>query len=298
MIEIELAHADLARMRFAHSPIRELVASLRTLQDPTRRAMHRQWLATVSGQLGGLDLALLTALAPSGRLMPDFVTPLPTGLWGVLGDELDAVEATPPEYARAELEVVYPNGLLPAALRGLYEDPAAHLPAVAGQLRTYWQVAVQPVWPQLQALCMADIGYRMEQFANGGIARVLDGLHREVSLEGDRLRIDKPHHGLHRVDLNGAGVVLVHSAFSRPTLVVTCCGNDQPLLSYPPRGEQTERSPAAPHRITDLAPEQGPVGPRLRPRHRGTMPRITRRGIESSQQWSANADGWNGHCHG
>jgi DNA-binding transcriptional ArsR family regulator len=236
MIEFELAHADLARMRFAHSPIRELVASLRTLQDPTRQQMYRQWLSAVSGQLGRLDLALLTALAPSGRLMPDFVMPRPTGLQGALGDELDAVAATPPEYVRAELEVVYPQGQLPAALRGLYADPAAHLPAVAGQLRAYWQVAVQPVWQRLKALCMADIGYRMERFAHGGIACVLDGLHREVSLDGDRLRIDKPHHCLHRVDLHGAGVVLVPCAFSWPTLLVTCCGSDQPLLSYPPRG--------------------------------------------------------------
>ena len=34
MIEIVLVHSDLARLRFAHSPIEELVASLRVLQDP------------------------------------------------------------------------------------------------------------------------------------------------------------------------------------------------------------------------------------------------------------------------
>ena len=36
MIEIVLAHSDLARVRFAHSPVWELVASLRVLQDPGR----------------------------------------------------------------------------------------------------------------------------------------------------------------------------------------------------------------------------------------------------------------------
>ncbi|HEV8163032.1 MAG TPA: DUF5937 family protein [Actinomycetota bacterium] len=236
MIEIELAHADLARLRFAHSPIRELVASLRTLQDPARRQMYRQWLSSVRGQLGGLDMALLTALAPSGRFMPDFVLPNPAGLHGVLGDELDEVAATPPEHVGAELDLVYPQGSMPAALRGLYEDPAAQLPAVVAQLHAYWRVAVQPVWPRLEALCMADVGYRMQRFAHGGIARVLDGLHQEISLVGDRLRIDKPHHCLHRVDLDGSGVILVPCAFSWPTLMVSCCGTFQPLLSYPPRG--------------------------------------------------------------
>ena len=35
MIELVLAHTDLARVRFAHSPVRELVASLLVLQDPS-----------------------------------------------------------------------------------------------------------------------------------------------------------------------------------------------------------------------------------------------------------------------
>ena len=40
MIELVLDPTDLARVRFAHSPIRELVSSLLVLQDPSRRVMH------------------------------------------------------------------------------------------------------------------------------------------------------------------------------------------------------------------------------------------------------------------
>jgi len=70
MIEIVLAHSDLARVRFAHSPIEELVASLRVLQDPGRQLMYGRWLAATRSRLGGLRLELLTALAPTGRYLP------------------------------------------------------------------------------------------------------------------------------------------------------------------------------------------------------------------------------------
>jgi len=52
MIEMVLAHVDLARVRFAHSPVRELVASLLVLQDPSRQRIHGRWLSTVRRQLG------------------------------------------------------------------------------------------------------------------------------------------------------------------------------------------------------------------------------------------------------
>jgi hypothetical protein len=46
MIELALDHVDLARVRFAYAPIRELVSSLLLLQDPSRQPMYGRWLAT------------------------------------------------------------------------------------------------------------------------------------------------------------------------------------------------------------------------------------------------------------
>jgi hypothetical protein len=96
MIEIVLAHSDLARVRFAHSPIEELVASLRVLQDPSRQLMYGRWLAATRSRLDGVRLELLIALAPTGRYLPAFLFPPPTQSWGVLADELARVAASPP----------------------------------------------------------------------------------------------------------------------------------------------------------------------------------------------------------
>jgi DNA-binding transcriptional ArsR family regulator len=236
MIELVLAHADLARVRFAHSPIHELVTSLLVLQDPSRRPMYGDWLSSVRPRLDGLQLELLTALAPPSRYLPAFLFPAPAVPRPVLADQLEAVVASPPAMVRAELDRAWEGRPLPSGLLPLYGDPAGHLPAVAEALQRYWEVAVLPVWPRLQAVCTLDLTYRMERFSDGGLARVLADLHPELAMDGDRLRIDKPHHCHQVFDLAGTGIVVMPCAFAWPCLLVDCCGVDQPALVYPPRG--------------------------------------------------------------
>jgi DNA-binding transcriptional ArsR family regulator len=177
-----------------------------------------------------------------------FLFPAPAVPRPTLADELEAVVASPPAVVRAELDKVWERRPLPSGLRPLYEDPAAHLPAVAEALRRYWEVAVLPVWPRLQAVCALDLTYRMERFADGGLARVLADLHPELAMDGDRLRIDKPHICHQCYDLAGAGIVVVPCAFAWPCLLVDCCGVDQPAVVYPPRGvAELWEEPSAEH---------------------------------------------------
>jgi DNA-binding transcriptional ArsR family regulator len=105
---------------------------------------------------------------------------------------------------------------------------------------------VEPVWPRLRAASAADVAYRVERFADGGLARVLADLHPEVVLDADRLRVDKPHHCSHRFDLAGMGILLLPCAFIWPTVMVECCDTEQPTLTYPTRGvaELWQEAPA------------------------------------------------------
>ena len=63
-----LRSEDVARIRFAFSPMWELVASLRTLQDPARQSIHLPWIKCVRPRLAGLDLTELFAPRPAERL--------------------------------------------------------------------------------------------------------------------------------------------------------------------------------------------------------------------------------------
>jgi DNA-binding transcriptional ArsR family regulator len=263
MIEIVLAHSDLARMRFAHSPMEELVASLRVLQDPGRQLMYGRWLSATQPRLDGLRLELLTALAPTGRYLPSFLFPPSTQPWGVLADELVQVAASPPALVRAELDTVREGQPLPAVLEPLYDDPAGQLRGVVQELARYWQAAIEPVWQRVRGLCTADLAYRMEQFANGGVAQVLGDLHPDLGFSDELLLVDKPHHCSHRFDLAGTGIVLAPCAFTWPSLIVGCCGLDQPVLIYPPRGLAELWQDSRPEQVDPLSALVGRTRARL-----------------------------------
>jgi DNA-binding transcriptional ArsR family regulator len=236
MIELVLSPEDLGRVRFAHSPVRELVASLRTLQDPGRAQVYGSWLAGAKQRLGDLDLELLTALAPLRQNQWNFLMPPLTVQWGHLDDELAGIAATPPEVVRAELESACHGGVVPEILRPLHDNPAVELKRVVEEMARYWDAVVAPVWPQVRALVMSDLFFRLEQFATHGLAAVVGQLHPEVRLEGDRLTIAKKHQCVQRYDLTGSGVLLVPCVFTWPTLLVMCCEVSQPSLTFPPRG--------------------------------------------------------------
>ena len=94
MVVFEFTLADLARMRFAISPMWELVTSLRVLRNPQPAALHLPWVREAMPIAAGLDLALAFALAPPDGYLPDFLTPPPHGPVPALDDELDRMVAT------------------------------------------------------------------------------------------------------------------------------------------------------------------------------------------------------------
>ena len=232
MIELALRQADVAQIRFAHSPLQELVGSVITLQDAARQPMHRRWLRWAEPRLHGGCFDLLFALMPANRYYPDFLTPMCGSGTNEFVDELEAVRATPAEQVRAELDDM--DGELPAAARALYEDPARQLGRVVDQLRAYWRLVLEPVWPRVSALTADDVGYRLQQCADEGIGRVLNSVSAHVVFHGDVLMVDKRYTCRH--DLGGAGLLLVPCVFVWPTVTVTCCGAAQPSITYPPRG--------------------------------------------------------------
>ena len=55
-VEWRFTADDVARLRFAFSPLWELVMSLRVLRAPSRHSLHLPWLRAVRPRLGDLDL--------------------------------------------------------------------------------------------------------------------------------------------------------------------------------------------------------------------------------------------------
>jgi DNA-binding transcriptional ArsR family regulator len=231
MIEYVLGQADVARVRFAQPVLYEVVASLRAVRDQ-RHLMFGGWLRGAAPRLRGVRLDLLTALVPPGPLVPDYLLADVPG--GDIEVELEALREASPAVVRAELDQLRRGGAVPSPLRPLYDDPARHLPAVADELRRYWQAAIEPLWPRIRAVGLADIGYRLDRFASGGVAQLLSGLNPDVAFDGDTITVRRA--GTARGLLDGRGVVLVPSVFVWPGVLCSGPAARQTVICYAPRG--------------------------------------------------------------
>ncbi|WP_141578897.1 DUF5937 family protein [Actinomadura sp. WMMA1423] len=238
MLDLEFTTADLARTRFAFSPLWECVAALRTPVEPAAHALHRRWLTAATPRIAELRsagrIALLDALVPPPpRFLPSFLAPTPRVSTPGLDEELAALQAVPARQVRAELERT--GGVRTAPLRELYADPADGLARLAREVRAFWDAALAAAWPRVRELLEADVLFRARAQADGGSAGLLNALDPAIRWRGDTLSIRLVHHSAaHRLD--GRGVVLVPSAFAWPRVYVKTGGTWPVTVRYPPRG--------------------------------------------------------------
>ncbi|GAA4892091.1 DUF5937 family protein [Streptomyces coeruleoprunus] len=233
--EFTFTPADLARLRFAFSPVSEAVASLRLLQDPGRHALHLPWIRAVRPRLGAMDLRLLFALAPLGPYLPDFLTPPPTSPLPDITAELGLVASADPDVAAAEVARVPAADTAP--VREFLADPAAGTARVAAQLRLYWDTALAPYWPQIRGLFESEVLRRSRQLAREGAAVMFNDLHENVRWEAGVLRV-RTLAWQRSGPLFGDGIILVPSVFQWPDTLVMA-EPYQPMLIYPAPGVAT-----------------------------------------------------------
>ncbi|MGW0856667.1 DUF5937 family protein [Streptomyces sp. NPDC002690] len=244
---------DLLRCRFARSPLWETVAAVRTLADPRRQVYHLPWLRTLDPRLDEKQLSPLLALLPRTGYTPDFLTPPPAGPASEIEEELARVADTPIAHVREELDRCLHGPerntpLPPDRADRLLADPGRTLASLVTLIRTCWNWLVAPQWPRLRDVLDADIGVRSRQLTEGGLHRVLTGLHPAITWdEPGALRIAAPHRSRH--PLNGQGLLLLPSAFVWPALTVVVEAPWQPTVIYPARGIgdlwQSSPSPSA-----------------------------------------------------
>jgi DNA-binding transcriptional ArsR family regulator len=239
---------DLARVRFAISPLFELAASWQVLRDPARHSIHAPWIAVARERIAGLDLAMLDAVIPEGPYLPDFVTPPPERARTDLAVELRRVRATVPEQVAQELGWAYPGRRLPPAARILIDDPKAGLRRLTSVMESYWERALAPWWERLRATLEADIAYRGARLAEGGPVAAFADLHPAVSWRDGSLDVRRPYEAT--VPLEGRGLVLLPVVFAWGHVWAMIDPPWQPTLVFPPRGvgllwERPQRAPGA-----------------------------------------------------
>lgn len=225
---------DLARTRFALSPMYELVSGLRTLRRPAQAAINLPWIRAALPIAHELGLEPWLSLIPPRGYSPDFLAPPPGTPLATFAGELDAVRATPADRIRAELEIVARRTGSSSAIEAMRDRPRRELVRLCDLLEEFWARAVEPHWPRIRALLEADLRHRSRRLTEGGPVRLFDDLHPNVAWAADRLTIEMPW--TDTVELGGRGLLLLPCALLAAHPVAVADEPWQPTLIYPARG--------------------------------------------------------------
>ncbi len=238
LAELVFSASDLAQMRFAVSPMWEVVTSFRLQNSASVHPVHRRWAEQVRPRVkaAGLDRGWLAELIPPSGYVPDFLNPAPTGPAPTPSAELAAILAAPADRVRQDLDhLEHHQGRRGPRLRSLYAEPRARLVRVAEEIETYWELALAPYWARIRAVLDADVFYRARQVAEHGVGHLFNDLHASVSWSDNALRVVRRQRTLSR-ETAGTGLLLVPSAFAGPGPHTRVSLPEPPQLAYPARG--------------------------------------------------------------
>ncbi|WP_433045148.1 ArsR/SmtB family transcription factor [Dactylosporangium sp. CS-033363] len=225
MKRLELVPADLLRLRFAHSPMAEVVTSALAARNGARSDVwpYARWRTRLDRRTDELDVFWRIVSAPRGGIA-DFLTPVPRTARPTLEAELADIAATDPDRVAAELDAC-----------GIeVDDPAALLPPLVMQIRRYFTLALADLWPRLRAAADNEIAHRLNTAAFPGPERLLDGLHPRMRWNPDALQLDYLKDGESRPwSLDGHPLFLLPTAFTTKAWIMDSTAGR--ALWYPPR---------------------------------------------------------------
>jgi DNA-binding transcriptional ArsR family regulator len=235
MIELRVAAGECAHVRFACSPIAEVIWSLHALHSGRVHALHRDWAQLTRPRLRGCDTEVLRAFVPGLRFVPSPPSGCLAG--NAIEEQLQFVADWPADLLRSELQDVWSGAEMPPAARQLIADGGAGPRRLADALGQYWDLALRPYWGRFRTVLDAEVLYQAQRLAERGIIAMMAALHPRLELRGQALYVHLCSQGDAVYDLNGQNLLLIPSVFSWPNLRFDPGnGGGAPSLLYGPRG--------------------------------------------------------------
>jgi DNA-binding transcriptional ArsR family regulator len=230
VLYIHFTGADLTRVRIAAEPDPgwELLLSLHTLGAPgAGRSLPVR--RPVAGTVPDPALGMLLELAPPRGYSPDFLTP---GGAPDIGSSVDAILTTGRERLRAELSVLAAGRRRPPNwLRAMADGDPEIMTRLGSALRGYHGRILGRRWDRVRVVTAAERAQRVRDLIDGGVERLLGGLHPLIRWEPPVLVVDYPvHQELH---LHGRGLLLIPSYFCSGRPITLRDPGLDPVLVYP-----------------------------------------------------------------
>jgi len=253
---------DVVDVRFAYSPMFEVITSFRLYQSGQDAPGYYYWLEEARQALSNLALPMMHALIlPYGNI-PDFLTPLPIMPDATFEGELERIRNLPANFIQRDLEtwlgycehahlnyndskygnskpnIDYLDEQRLAIIEAFMVNPHEALTHLLAELREYWARVLEPHWQRLHAVLDSNILHGARQLALGGASAVLNDLVENVHFDGHSNMIYNKQHREHAIEISvvETGVQIVPIVFSLPHIYWQFADNERTLLGYGARG--------------------------------------------------------------
>ena len=175
------------------------------------------------------------AVTPPGKWIVSCLVPPSPGPQVTIEEQLRGLTQVSPDELRKDLDEIWQDEpSQPRRVQELIAAGARGPGLLAEAMWEYWDAAIEPFWTRMCAVLEDDVSYRVAAQMNGGLYALLQDLHPEVSLEGNLLKVDKPHHASSTYEAHV--MTLTPSVFAWPGLVLDDGQGDRFGLTYAARG--------------------------------------------------------------
>ncbi|NUR73926.1 MAG: winged helix-turn-helix transcriptional regulator [Hamadaea sp.] len=235
MLRIYFTSADIARVRLAPTadPLWETILSIHMLRGQRGDLLFTEWRRTTAGALReaglGPAMGLLSSLTPTMGYFPDFLNPIVPG--HRLEDGLERMRSTPVAVLDRDLRRMGLPEHVQAGVRRIAEGSPAALRSLTDTILSYYQRAIEPHRRVVEAAVEHDRSVRIRTMADGGVARMLDGLRPMIEYSDGELRV--PSHPDQEIHLGGRGLLLIPAYFGVNHPMTMFEESADPVLVYP-----------------------------------------------------------------
>lgn len=230
---------DMTEIRFAYSPLIEMVTSYKVYSRSNTDARFRPWIEEAREALSHVDLPYMNDLIFGGSYIPDFVTPTPLTTRESIEVVLESVLETPEDIVRSNIKTAIGFSGETAIRQQFLAYPRESLFCLVEELRLYWQRALSRHWSRINAVLEGDILYRARRLALEGTNGLFEDLSPTMTFQPGRIVISKPQQAcdpFQDTSLRGNGLQLVPVVFSKSDIMWQIDSDWHPMLIYNARG--------------------------------------------------------------